>query len=174
MFLDKIQHADKKEQIEHCDYLLDNLEQSSVAYTAGWIEKKIENSDRFLCAGCINVFSENDKIAEAIRSSKAQAPCKTTFKICKLAHKCMKSFGIDPNYKYDKLLSDIMQEIDFINSFPKTNFEGHESHKFFFIKTIADEFIRTQATYMAKTATLNEQRLMLRNKLKKTIHFHNQ
>lgn len=64
-----------------------------------------------------------------------------------------------------------MQEVDFPSAFPKSNFEGHVSHKFFFIKAIVEEFVRMQATYVAKRVTLSEHKLMLRSKLKKKHSF---
>lgn len=67
-----------------------------------------------------------------------------------------------------------MHEIDYKNAYSKTNFAGHEHHKYFFIKTIVEEYVRIQANYIAKKVTLKEHRIMLRNKLRKMIHFHNQ
>lgn len=40
-FLENFEYMEKKEEIEKYDYLLDNLEKNSVAYTAGWLEKKL-------------------------------------------------------------------------------------------------------------------------------------
>lgn len=72
--MENTQHVEKRDQIEHCDYLLEDLEHTSISYSAGCIENKIENSGRFVCAECTNVFFENDKIVESIRSSKTQTP----------------------------------------------------------------------------------------------------
>lgn len=174
IFLDNIEHMEEKEEIENCDYLLDDLEKTSVAYTAGWIEKKIDSSDRYICVQCVNLFYENDKVLDYINSAKTQAPYQTTFKICKIAQKFIKSFVKDPTYKYLKLLNNIMREIDYENAYPKTNFEGHESHKYDLIKAIVEEYIRIQVTYTAKRVTLNEQKTMMRNHLKKLIFNNNQ
>lgn len=136
--------------------------------------KKIDNADCYLCADCVNVFYENDKVVDSIESANTQAPYKTTFQICNIASKYVKIFETNSNYQYGKLLSDILHEIDFKNAYAKTNFEGHESHKYYFIKTIVEEYVRIQLTYTAKRVTLKEQKLMLHNKLKKLIHFYNQ
>lgn len=172
--LDNDQHCEDKTEIENCEYLLDDLESASVAYTAGWIEMKIESSNRFLCDQCMNVFEENDKIDDGIQSSKSRIPCKTTFKICRTAHQFIKIFEKDPDYKYTRLLYDVMREIDFANAFSRTNFQEHESHKYYFIKPIVEEYIRIQVIYTAKKVTLKEQKVMLRKKLLKIIHFCNQ
>lgn len=39
-FAENMQHIEEIEEIEACSYLLDDLEENSVAFTAGWIEKK--------------------------------------------------------------------------------------------------------------------------------------
>lgn len=173
-FLANIQHVAGKEEIDSCNYLLDNLEDTSIAHTAGWIENKIETSGCFLCTECVNVFHDNDQVNDGIKTAKSQSPCRTTYKICGIAHRHVKVFETNKKFNYNKLLSNVMMEIDFKTAYSKTNFEGHESHKYYFIKTIVEEYIRAQANYIAKRVTLVEQKKMLRSKLKKLVHFHNQ
>lgn len=77
---------------------------------------------------------------------------------------------LELNFDYDILVSGISRDISYVNMYARTDFEGHEHHKFSIVEFIVEEFIRIQANYMAKNATLNEQEKMLRNKLKKIIH----
>lgn len=72
LYLDSIEHDEEIEKIEKCDFLLEDLEHTSISFSAGWIEKKIQTADRYLCADCINVFFENDKITDSIQSPNTQ------------------------------------------------------------------------------------------------------
>lgn len=64
-----------------------------------------------------------------------------------------------------------MEKIDYDSIFVDF-FECDISHKAGFVKYITQEFIRLQATYIAKNLTLVEQKVLCRNKLNtKIIHF---
>lgn len=159
--------ANPNEQIEtnHCE--LKELESVSVAHIAGIIEKKIDEQGRSHCADCIRIFSENDKIAQLSQSHLTRIPCQSTFDICSIAHKHVKKLVTDSSYTYGSLLSDVSREFNNTTAYSKTNFEGHEDHKTYFITFIAEEYIRIQATYIAKKVTLQEQEILLGNKAKK-------
>lgn len=160
-----------KKQIEDCEYLLDCPEDINVAYVAGLIETNIEVVGRFECEDCLCVFSDNDKIPMTLNFKKKKTPCKSTYHVCKIANRHLKYSANNLNFKYNKLLNHILRDVNEIDLFPKTNFESHPDHKYFFIKYITEEFLRIQATYMARTATLEQQKGLLRNKLKKAVTF---
>lgn len=159
-----------KKQIEDCEYLLDCPEDINVAYVASLIETRIEIG-RFECEDCLSVISDNDKIPVTLKFRKTETPCKSTYQIFCVANRHLKYSANQLNFKYNKLLNHILREVNEIDLFPKTNFESHPDHKYFFIKYIAEDFLRIQATYMAKTATLEQQKGLLRNKLKKAVTF---
>lgn len=160
--------------INSCDSTFDSLEDCSTAHVACMIERKIENcesSGRFSCDKCSEVFSTNEKIIiSATINPEKKKTCKSTFEICDIANKHLKATMLELNFDYDILVSGISRDISYVNMYARTDFEGHEHHKFFIVEFIVEEFIRIQANYMAKNATLNEQEKMLRNKLKKIIH----
>lgn len=151
---------------------VDVLEEASIAYIAGVIEKKIENYGRFSCNECLYIFRQNDKTETAnVKSTSTRNPCISTFKICKTVNTLFKIFKRNLTFTYDGLVHATLYQIDLPSLYSKTNFEGHESHKYDFAKFVTEEFIRIHATTLAQNITLDQQKLMLRNKLKKIINF---
>lgn len=145
---------------------------ASIGYAAAVIEQKIVEQGLFTCLKCMSTIPENDKVTMRIPS--ARQPCQTTFEICSIAHKYIRYLLHDHRYTYEKLLSDISCEYNHENAFPKTNFNGHETHRKDFVDFIISEYIRVQATYFAKQVTLREQDILIRKKYKKMIHFKGQ
>lgn len=166
-------NPDQTELMQECEFLPDDLEKTSVAYMAGLIEKKILTQAAFNCPLCRQVFSVNDKIAETLLTGtldSVQVPCQTTFDICYISNTYLKILARDAGYTYEKLFSDIWRQMDIKNAYAKTNFEGHEEHKEFFIKIIIEEFVRKQANCIAKEVTRKEKGLLMRHFLNKQIH----
>lgn len=64
-----------------------------------------------------------------------------------------------------------MHQVDLPLLYSKTDFDGHENHKYDFAIFITEEFIRIQATALAKKITLDQQKSMLRNKFEKIVNF---
>lgn len=164
------------EDIERLDIIKAKYKSSdalkmSIAYIAGKIEQQIELSGRFECGDCYDLFADNDKVSEAIASELTRTPCQSTFDICNIAHKYIQNLSRDYNYTYEIAKSDIFREFDEETAYPKTNFEGHELHRGYFIEFVVTHYMNIQATYIAKRVTLKEQTIMLRNKLRKIVHF---
>lgn len=143
----------------------------SIAYIAGLIEEKIEQSGRFNCGDCYDIFSDNDKLSGDIASNLSRTPCQSTFDICYTAHQYVQNLARDYNYTYERAKSDILREYNDETAYPNTNFEGHVSHKGYFIEFVITHFINIQATYIAKRVTLREEKILLRNKYRKLLHF---
>lgn len=97
--------------------------------------------------------------------------CISTFTICKTASTFFKIFEKNHSYSYDGLVNTVLHQVDLSSMYPKTNFDGHEHHKYDFVNFIAEEFIRIHATTLAKKITLDQQKMMLRSKLKKMVSF---
>lgn len=70
------------------DFQVETLEDASIAFLAGAIEIKIQESP-FTCTSivCINIFKDNEKIdGDFINNNTTQRPCSSTFMICKYTH----------------------------------------------------------------------------------------
>lgn len=173
-YVEELEHQHSEvQQIQNCDAMLDSLENCSIAYIAGSIEQKIQNCEadgRFSCDACKLVFSSNDKLNILFYPEGKYIPCKSSFDICALTDKHLKACMFELNFDYKTLLNSILRDISYVNLYQKTNFADHVHHKYYIVEFIVEEFIRIQANYTAKQATLNEQSKLLRSKLKKIIH----
>lgn len=160
------------EQIGDMNFLADGLEDASIAYLAGFIEKKIDFS-RFECSDCINVLRENDKILASMcmQSSYTQIPCRSTYNVCKIANRDVNVHKRRSHFSYEALFNVIMREINMNSLFSNSNFEHDPMHKYYFVTFIIEEFIRLQSNQIAKTKTLDMQRKILRKGLHKYVHF---
>lgn len=145
---------------------LNDLEIASISHQAELIEAKILEQARFSCADCCGVFSQNDKVTHSFGSIQKHIPCQTTFDICCIAAKYIPKLLNNSAYSYQDSLKDVMSSIFLDNAFPRSNFAEHQDHKEYFVKFIAEEFIRTQAVYTARNATLQEQEKLLGNRVK--------
>lgn len=169
-YLDYVKENKEGQKIHTYDNVFDSLENCSIAYVAGTIERKIENcesSGRFSCKKCTLVFSiATKKLTFHSIQQKKNIPCKSSYEICAIADKHLKETMYELNFDYNNLLNSILH----VDMYSNTNFEDHIHHKFFIVEFIVQEFIRIQANYSAKKATLNEQAKMMRSKLKKMVH----
>lgn len=179
-YMECIEQSDEAMNIDYIENLIQNnqsLENYSIADLAANIEAKIENcklSGRFSCEKCYHIFSENQKIDFVFNNETNIAPCKSTFEICVLSNQHLKANMFDLQFNYVKLIDSILRGINFVGLYSRTNFENHEHHKFHIALFIAEEYLRVQANYIAKNATLDEQTKILRCKLKKLVHFFGQ
>lgn len=144
----------------------------SIAHTAALIEQKIYDIGRFTCEQCVPIFTLNDKIS--FKLINRRTPCVNTFQICKIANNHLEVCANKYDFKYSKVLKRTLRNVNKLDMYPKISFEHNADHKQDFVQYIAEEFLRLQATHLAKSATLEQQRLMLRNKLKKAILFSGQ
>lgn len=159
-------------QISNLNPLIDGLEDVSIAYLAGFIEKKITVS-RFECGACLNVLNENAKIlrSQYMKSQYTQLPCRSTYNVCKIANRHLNLYKRKSDFNYDTLFNSIMREIDLGSLYSNSNFEHEEMHKYYFVTFIVEEFLRLQSNQIAKTSTLNMQQKILRKGLHKYVHF---
>lgn len=151
------------------DNLLNVFQDSTIVRTADEIENKLKFIARFDCDTCIEVLDIHEKICSDFHK---YSPCMSTALIGRIVYKFMDIFKNERDISYDILLETVLQNIDDIITFP--NFNCEDDHKKYFINFMAEEFIRARAVYIAKTDTLNEQKLMLRKKLKSAINFQGQ
>lgn len=158
------------------DVMLDASSEATITFNAGIIEQKVQSVGRFNCNECKQVFSVNEKISDCcIKSAKINTPCVSTVLICKIADKYMRVFKTSiVHFNYQLIYQRIFEDVNFQTIYEKSFESCHESHKQYFVKFIIEEYMRMIATYMAKEFTLNQSKLFLRKKLRKTIHVHGQ
>lgn len=155
--------------INENDMLLDCCEEITISHMAGLLENKILQCGRFDCS-CSEVLIQNEKVIDLSVSNKHRLPCISTLYICKVASACFNKSRNQINFDYDFVIENIMENIDLDCIFVDF-FKCDISHKAGFVKYIVQEFIRLQATYIAKNLTLVEKKVLCRNKLNKIIHF---
>lgn len=156
------------------------FEDISISFVAGLIERKIESS-RLGCQNCgpilDTIFHVNDKIdSDLVNSPASKRPCKSTFKICECAHEMFTRHCIRDGFvvKYESILKDIYNKLAGEVLYENSDFSHDLDHKRHLINFVTEEYIRMNATYVAKCLTLDEQAKMYRNHLKKIIHFYGQ
>lgn len=166
--------SDHNEQLERIAKFggknVDGCTKISIAYIAGSIEERIRKSGRFECGDCFTMFDDNPILDGEFTSMLRAVPCQSTFDICEIAHKFVENIPLDFNYTFKQAMDDILRVVEAKDIYPNTNFQGHETHKQFFIEFIATNYIDIQATYIAKRVTLKEQTLALRNRYRKMLH----
>lgn len=151
------------------DFLMNCCEEVTIASIANSIEKKICAVGRFECA-CAHVLDRNEKVSNLAINDGSHTPCISTHHVCKIANILFNENKNQINFNYEVLLHKAMHCVNFDNIFTDY-FECDKSHKIGFIKYIIEEFIRLQATYIAKNVTLAEQKILCRKSLQKQVHF---
>lgn len=154
------------------DFLIDCCGESTIASIASSIEQKILNVGRFEC-DCQFVLTRNDKVTDLSISDDLTQPCISTLYVCKVTNILFNLTRNRISFNYEQLVEKIMQTINFNYVF-ESYFECDLSHKLGFVMYIVEEFIRLQATYIAKNVTLIEQKIICRKFLQKLIHYRGQ
>lgn len=150
------------------DLLMNCCEEITIATIASSIQTKINNFGRFDC-DCKFVFDRNKKTTELAISKDRPEPCLSTVHICKVANICFNQCKSQIDFDYDALVERTIEAISLKDIFTDF-FVCDVSHKKGFVKYLVEEFIRLQATYIAKNLTLVEEKIMCRKQLKRTVH----
>lgn len=155
------------------DFQVESLEDVSIAFLAGAIEIKIQESP-FTCTStvCINIFKDNDKITgDFINNNTTQRPCISSFIICKYTHLFFDKYKEDPNFNYSYILSQIKKSLSTEVLFENSDFSHCPSHFTAFIEAIIDEYVKLYGTYIAKCLTLEQYEIMLRARNRRVVIF---
>lgn len=145
------------------------LSDLTIAYIAGVIEKRMRNAKAY-CSGCANIFNENIKLNRSFMSSNlVEKPCRDTFTICKQANQFLKLQLINGTVNFNTLYYAIFADININSIFNATDFTGHEEHKLYFIRKIADVYIQIKGTYIARSTTFDSKEFK-RSFLRKLVH----
>lgn len=99
-----------------------------------------------------------------------QIPCQSTIDVCKIANDCLRKSAFKINFDYDKLLLLVEDQLNIHEMFVETDFSHDIDHKINLLMYIAEEFIHTRATYIAKKITLHERKMLMRRKFRKDVH----
>lgn len=157
------------DKISPNDYLLDIYQLSTIAFNAGSIEANILNNAHFDCADCAKVFKENIlSDIDLMKTHKTRVPCKSTVDICIVASKYADVFQNRRELKYQSLIYAILRNIDFDSLYTNSS-EHQDGHMLYLVKFIIEQFLRLKFTSIARTATIANQRVFLRNKFKNII-----
>lgn len=157
---------------------MQNKEDITIAYIAGTIEKKMSTS-RFGCEGCEvvckNVFRDNRKIVTTfVENVRTQRPCESTYIICKHTHEILKEKMKPASFDYKTTYALISHRLSKGIFFPESDFSHDYEHKMFLVEYIVDEYVRSYGTYVAQCHTLEQQKILIRNRNRKITHFKGQ
>lgn len=159
------------------DYLMDACEEATIANISINIEQKLLERGRYcndaFTKQCLRILDENSCLDTTTFNDQLQ-PCITTMYVCKVAKKYFDIFSQKMEFDYDLLLDVVLNEINYDLVFPESDFNENVDLKDIFVQFIVEEFIRFQANHLAKTITLDMQRIALRQKLTRAIHFYGQ
>lgn len=163
----EVEHLELNEN----DFLLNCHQEVSLEIIASTVEKKINSTGRFDC-NCKKVLHDDEKVPDfTISVGDLPPPCISTVYICKIVSNCLDHFKNQFDFNFDLLVEKIMNLIDFDNIYIG-RFSGCESdHKIGFVAYLVEEFIRIHAINLSKNLSLVEKELMVRNDLRKKIHF---
>lgn len=156
---------------EFINRTLDNIQRTSIAYTAGLIEQKIATT-KFECEICEDVFELDEKFQANINDS-VYAPCKSSVAICEHTIKFVDILRVEHHLDYDLLLEKILLSLDVNALFPNTNFQHEPYHKDWIVRFIVEDFFRMQAVYIARNLTMDSKKF-IRSLLRKEIHRSNE
>lgn len=124
------------------------------------------------CPECMVVFDENEKVDQCFIGSKyKQGPCRSTYTICKLVDRFIKTQLLRNKNYFNVLYCAIAENIDIDSLYSKTDFSHDCNHKLYLIRAIVDIFIQIKGTYMAKQTNLCSQQDKLRSRLQKIAEF---
>lgn len=163
------EHFVNIDKISPNDFLLDIYQLSTTTFNAGSIEANILNIAHFDCKDCFEIFKENIlSDIDFMRSKKIRAPCKSTVDICIIASKYAKLFQYQRDLKYKSLVDVILQNIDFDTLYINSD-EHQDGHMFYLVKFIVEEYLRLHFNSVARTATVANQKIFLKNKYKNIV-----
>lgn len=129
----------------------------TIAHLASLIESRIENSSKFLCGLCKNVFSENNKVLRAFQSQTyTKRACQSTFEICRTADYFLKLEVLKGHFSFKLIHYTIFSSLVLDELYPSSVWLDHDGHKPELIKYILCEFIGIKGRHIARTISFNE------------------
>lgn len=150
-----------------------NLLDATIAFLAASVETNIQIIflKHLKCLDCDSIFTLDEKVPFSfVESSKTHKPCKSTFKICKVAHYFIDESMKTHSFDYKKIAESTMNILGDQYLFTQTLCD----YVCDIVPAIIDRFIHTYSTYIAQKLTLNEQQLLLRNRNKRVTIFNGQ
>lgn len=152
---------------EFINRTIDNIQRTSIAYTASLIEQKIETT-KFECYICEKVFELDEKFPAIINDS-AHVPYKSSVAICEHTIKFVDILRVEHHLDYNLLLERILLSLDIDALFPNTDFSHDLYHKDWLVRFFVEDFFRMQAVYIARNLTMDSKKFV-RSMFRKEIH----
>lgn len=163
------------------------LDEYTFAYSAAILEKCIIEGRWYSplkCEKCLRVFSEDEIVddefvTKKMKTSKLNAPARSTVQICKQTEISMKKFNYVPG-KFMEIQEDILENLNIYQLYWLSEFDSHPEsdakidHKLRLIKLIIKMYIKKKQDYLSKCNTLARHDDFIRHKLKKLVHFKGQ
>lgn len=156
---------------EFINQSIDDIQRTSIAYSAGLIEKKIA-STKFECEICEKVFELDEKFQHNI-SELGFVPCKSSVAICIHTIKFVDILRTEHHLDYEMLLENILLSLNVDTLFSNTNFSHDPYHKDWIVRFIVEDFFRMQAVYIARNLTMDSKKFV-RSMFRKAIHRSNE
>lgn len=127
-------------------------EQIGIACVAYEIDKRIGFNGALKCVLCSQSITENEKlcISSFPASKSIKIPCRSTYKICEIAHHILEPRILKSNFDFSEIFSNIISEIRPDSLFPKTDFSNHPDHKDSLIKYIVETYMSIRASHIAR------------------------
>lgn len=160
------------EKLEATEKDDENLQKCSIASIAEKIEKRLESLDRIYCPMCKGIFDREEKVPFALVATNA--PCVSTFTICLQTDRFLKLNLLKGAINFETIRFAILNDIEIDDLYNETDFTHQPDHKLFFIKEVVEIYIQIKGCYLAKSATLNSHKKLVRTKYHKAIHFQGQ
>lgn len=160
--------------LERNAHITELTNDAGIIFVANRIEDRVVKCDNVSCQLCQLVIIENEKVDVKLCVTAGKRPCKSTFKLCKLADNAIKTLShcsSQSNFK-QKIYLHVLSNIDLNSLYPLYYFdEDHdEDHKNYIVKHVIDEYVRIKCTYIARMKTLSMHPKYVRNRKLKSIH----
>lgn len=158
------------DHIDSLDTLKSNFAQdTTIAYIAGTIEDKIKETELFENCNCEKIFEENDKMQPDTIPGKNSVPCVSTFYLCKTAHHLLHDATKEIEFDYYDAVHSIKRKIDYEKVYNKSTISSDQKN--IFVDFIIENYIRIQATYIAKKINIKQQSQSISSRCRKINHF---
>lgn len=98
---------------------------------------RIENSDKYSCQLCRNVFRQNEVVHEAFLSSKhTRKACQSSFEICRTADHFLKLDLLKGQFSFELIRNSILSSLNIDGLYPNSDFSEHLHGKLELIESI--------------------------------------
>lgn len=156
-----------------CAFAASNTEQR--------VTRDLNRSSKSNCSKCALIFSQNDKISDAllakknIRFAQIDQPCQSTLTLVIFSNALMKVVPSGINKDYNSLGGAIYDNLNIDDLYTASDFEHNgEDHKEEFVRKVIFMFLTLKSESISKRLTDEQQGDLMRNRLKAYTHLSGQ